>query len=59
MLIHDVHQFNTGDGDSRHIGFKVPMPDAYEISSVSIHILAFSFSCLIHLSGKAMLTAQF
>ncbi|KAL8104255.1 uncharacterized protein LOC141679108 [Apium graveolens] len=23
----------VGDGDSRHIGFKVPMPDAYEISS--------------------------
>lgn len=27
----------VGDGDSRHIGFKVPMPDAYEISSVSIY----------------------
>lgn len=33
----------VGDGDSRHIGFKVPMPDAYEISSVSFYTLAFRF----------------
>lgn len=36
----------VGDGDSRHIGFKVPMPDAYEISSVSFYTLPFSSCCL-------------
>ncbi|WOH11673.1 hypothetical protein DCAR_0831163 [Daucus carota subsp. sativus] len=28
----------VGDGDSRHIGFKVPMPDAYEISSTVVTV---------------------
>jgi hypothetical protein len=28
----------TGDGDSGHIGFKVKMPDAFEIASVSVSI---------------------
>lgn len=25
----------TGDGDWRHLGFKVPLPNAFEIASVS------------------------
>lgn len=42
-LRHDIHQFYIGDGDSRHIGFKVPLPDAFEITSVSIFSVTFGF----------------
>lgn len=32
---HSYHHQILGDGDTSHIGFKVPMPDAFEIASVS------------------------
>lgn len=28
----------VGDGDTRHIGFKVPMPDAFEIASTEVTV---------------------
>ena len=47
MQLYCIHEL--GDGDTRHIGFKVQMPDAVEIASVSKNSIAISMFYLIDL----------
>lgn len=45
---HLYHHKILGDGDTRHIGFKASMPDAFEIASVSNFLPANMYPMVIN-----------